>query len=474
MKTICLLAEGSYPYIAGGVSSWINQLISELPDFKFKIISIMPSDEEFNEYRYEIPKNVISIDTIYLQDFKKLSATPKEKKIKLSKDELITLKKFIRFDPSIDWKIFANLIRNIEKIGTIIDFLKSKLFWDLIVEYYKDEFPEEGFNEFYWTVSSMFLFFITVMQHNLPKADIYHAVSTGYPGLLGLIASQSYNKKFILTEHGIYAREREEDIIKAEWVRKKYKKLWIDFFYFISIGAYKNADITISLFSANRNIQLKYGSKEETTIVIPNGVDLKRYNTEKIEHKGFNIGAVVRVVPIKDIKTLIRSFKIVINKLEANDIKLYIMGPYEEDPEYYKECLDLVKFLELEDFVIFTGRINVSEYLKKMDLLVLSSISEAQPLVILEGFASGIPFVSTDVGACKELLYGNEEDNLGQAGIIVPPFSPKEMSEAIIKLYKDRNLLNKMGKIGRKRIEKYYTKESFIKQYRDLYMKIGD
>lgn len=150
------------------------------------------------------------------------------------------------------------------------------------------------------------------------------------------------------------------------------------------------------------------------------------------------------------------------------------MGPYEENLEYYKECVDLVKFLDLENLVIFTGIINVSEYLKKIDLLVLSSISEAQPLVILEGLASEIPFVSTDVGACKELLYGNEQDKLGKAGIIVPPFSPKEMSEAIIKLYKNRELLYKMGKIGRKRIEKYYTKESFIKQYRDLYMKIGN
>ncbi|WP_134112699.1 DUF3492 domain-containing protein [Hypnocyclicus thermotrophus] len=124
MKTICLLAE-SYPYIAGGVSSWINQLISELPEFNFKIISIMPSDKEFTEYKYKIPKNIISIDTFYLQDFKKFSATPKEKKIKLSKQELITLKKFIRFDPSINWKTFSNLIRNIEKNRNQCRFFKK-------------------------------------------------------------------------------------------------------------------------------------------------------------------------------------------------------------------------------------------------------------------------------------------------------------------------------------------------------------
>lgn len=63
------------------------------------------------------------------------------------------------------------------------------------------------------------------------------------------------------------------------------------------------------------------------------------------------------------------------------------MGPWEEDQEYAKECFELVETLGLKD-VVFTGRIDVREYLGRMDMTILTSISEGQPLTILEGFAA--------------------------------------------------------------------------------------
>ena len=104
-----------------------------------------------------------------------------------------------------------------------------------------------------------------------------------------------------------------------------------------------------------------------------------------------------------------------------------------------------------------------------MDVLVLTSISEGQPLVILEGMSCGIPFVSTDVGSCKELLEGKEEDKIGLSGIITPPVSPKETYKAIMKLFNDEDLRMNMRKNGRKRVGKYYTKELFINKYKELY-----
>ncbi len=135
-------------------------------------------------------------------------------------------------------------------------------------------------------------------------------------------------------------------------------------------------------------------------LTIPNGIDTIRFEALKaIEHEGqVNIGAIVRVVPIKDIKTLLQAFRIVKNEVE--NAVLYVMGPYEESKEYYEECLRMVEYLELTD-VHFTGRIDIMKYLGRMDFLALTSISEGQPLAVMEGMAAKKAFVTTNVGACE-------------------------------------------------------------------------
>lgn len=464
---ICILAEGSYPYVQGGVSSWLNQLIGEMKDYKFKVISIMPSREEKLECKYEIPPNVSEIKTLYLNDFFYLDPYKKAREPKLNKEERLEIEKFFRFDKMVDWEMVLKAISDKNKVGDCSEFFKSRFFWEVILRLYKDYYFKEEFNLFFWTVRSMFIPLFNLLQNDIPEADIYHSVSAGYAGIVGLLGKFRYKKPLILTEHGIYAREREEEIIKAKWVTGIYKKFWIEFFYYLSIGVYKKADRVISLFERNRRIQLELGSEEEKTLVIPNGVDLKRFTVEHEESQTFNVGAILRIVPIKDVKTLIRAFKLV--KEDVKNSKLYLIGPYDEDKEYYEECIKLVKNLRLENDVVFTGRVDVKKYIKKLDVLVLTSISEGQPLVVLEGMASGVPIVATDVGACKELLEGRESDDIGPAGIITLPVSPNETYKAILKLYKDERLRKQMGINGRRRVEKYYTKELFIENYRKLY-----
>ena len=178
----------------------------------------------------------------------------------------------------------------------------------------------------------------------------------------------------------------------------------------------------------------------------------------------------LRVVPIKDIKMMIKGFKIAEKNMP--DATLWLIGPTDEDEKYYEECLELVKNLELEEKVIFTGRANVLEYYSFLDLLILTSISEGQPLSILEGLASGIPFIATDVGNCREILL--EKKDIGEAGLIIPPTSYTDLAEAFLKLYKNTEKLNEFSENGKKIVKKYYTKESFIGQYRELYEELGD
>ena len=101
----------------------------------------------------------------------------------------------------------------------------------------------------------------------------------------------------------------------------------------------------------------------------------------------------------------------------------------------------------------------------------LRSPSEGLPLVILEGFAAGIPLVATDVGACRELVYGRApaDQALGSAGIITRVSAPTETADALLHFVHDPGALTKMGLVGRKRVETYYTQRALLERYHNLY-----
>ena len=144
------------------------------------------------------------------------------------------------------------------------------------------------------------------------------------------------------------------------------------------------------------------------------------------------------------------------------------MGPVDEDEVYARECYELVRDLGVKD-VLFTGRINVKDYLGRMDMTILTSISEGQPLTILESFAAGKPVIATDVGNCSALLHGEEGDDLGEAGIITHIMNTQEISDAMVKLALSEELREEMGRVGYERVCRYYRVESMREKYSELY-----
>ena len=78
----------------------------------------------------------------------------------------------------------------------------------------------------------------------------------------------------------------------------------------------------------------------------------------------------------------------------------------------------------------------------------------------------------TDVGCCRELIYGRGDDDLGQAGFIVTPMGRDELANALERMCEDDALRERMGKIGQKRVENYYTQEISMNQYKELYKEV--
>ena len=467
---ICIVAEGCYPYVVGGVSGWINSMIKSFPEHEFVVLSIISDRTTSGKFQYELPDNVSEVYEAYLND-NDWGIKPKEgRRTHLSNKQYKALRSII-FNYEPEWYAIFDLFQ--KTAFSIDDILMGADFLHIVQEYYDKNYSQIVFSDFLWTMRSIYLPLFLVLKTKIPKADVYHCVATGYAGLLGGMAKYMYGCRLIVSEHGIYTREREEELLKASWVGGIYKNIWIEQFRKMSKFAYDRADVVTALYEHASELQIELGCPKDKIEITPNGIDVSRFANlpGKLpgEENDINIGAVVRVTPIKEIKTMIRAFAFA--KKEVPNLKLWIMGPTDEDSEYARECFELVDVMEIKD-VKFTGRVNVTDYLGRMDFTVLTSISEGQPLTILESYAAKKPVIATDVGDCRELIYGDLFDDLGAAGILCHIMNVEEIARAMIELALSKDKREKMGEIGYKRVMKNYKVEMMHEKYEDIYSRL--
>ena len=469
---ICIVAEGCYPYLVGGVSSWVHSMIKQFPDYQFVILAIVANRSFRGKFKYELPENVIEVHELYLEDYDWTGDFGRHHRaIKLKNKEYDALKSLL-LNQNVDWETLIHLFT--EKKFSLNDFLMGEDFFQAVLECYQIRYPEILFSDFLWTMRSMYLPLFHTLQMELPQADLYHCVATGYAGVLGSMAKIKYGCKLWISEHGIYTREREEELIRAKWVEGVYKNIWIEQFRKMSKLAYDQADLVTSLYAHAQELQMELGCPPEKTMITPNGVDEKRFENLKrpdfMEPDKIHIGAILRVTPIKDVKTMLRAFAYA--KERVPNLKLWIMGPTDEDEEYARECFEMVELIGTDD-VEFTGRVNVTDYMAGLDMTILTSISEGQPLTILESYAAHKPVIATDVGNRRGLIYG-EDDDFGAAGILTHIMNVAEIADAMVQLAKKKNLRESMGEVGYKRLMRKYRVEDMKKTYSDIYWKFED
>lgn len=463
---ICMILEGSYPYVFGGVSSWTHQYIQAMPEYEFVLWCIGAKHEDKGKFKFSLPENVVEVHEVFLDDALKLKMDKKTlSHLKLKEEQIAAMRNLFE-GIMLDWDILFELFQD-QQVNPV-SLLMSPAFLNNLIDICNEKFPYISFTEYFHTVRSMLLPEFYLLTQKVPEADIYHATATGYSGLLGSLAKWKKEKPFILTEHGIYTREREEELLRARWVLPYFRKQWIQLFYLFSDCAYQHADKVTALFSRANETQREIGCPKEKLRVIENGVHYENFCNIPLKEANdwIDIGAVVRIAKIKDIKTMIYAFAEV--KAQIPNARLHIMGDV-DDKEYAKECHQLVEQLKVKD-ILFTGVVNVMEYMKKIDFTILTSISEGQPLSVLESFAAGRACVTTDVGCCKELLDGKDE--FKEAGICVPPMYKEGLAQAMVLLCQDDALRLRMGEEGKKRVEKYYTHEISMDKYRKLYQEV--
>ena len=334
-------------------------------------------------------------------------------------------KNYFSYDSFESLVRFLNQLTLIEKEKLLKEALYSEEIFNYINELYSNsDFKNSSYLDFFWSIRSIYLSFLNVLSADIPKAKVYHTVSTGYAGLYASMCKVIYPKsRLMLTEHGIYTRERKMDITIADWADRDYhaynpkksislyKNIWAQAFEQVSSITYHYCDEIISLNQKNNEVQINEGATKEKVFYVRNGVNINQFffkQRKAIDKKSPIIGFLGRVVKVKDVKTFIKAANYVI--AQYSNALFLIAGPTQEDEDYYESCQNLVKAYGLENNVIFEGEVQSSEFLQKIDLMVLTSLSEGQPLVIAEANASGVPCVATDVGGCKEMIDGSNDD----------------------------------------------------------------
>lgn len=498
---VAFILEGTYPYVQGGVSSWVDQIIRGLPDVSFALFFIGSNRDQAQKQMYTLPPNVVHLSEMFLHEkLPEEELTPVEGPADLRADFYDCLEDFYEADgmkERVD--CFWELLERLEALRGAITFgnlLADREAWNIIKASCTRYCPNESFIDFFWTARFLHLpiWRLWMALEKVPKARLIHSASAGYAGLVASICSRQRKVPFLLTEHGIYTKERIAEISQADWIYEgftdeinfheglgKLKQLWIGFFTLQGKLAYETAAKIITLYDGNVTTQIEFGAPPEKTLVIPNGIDpgkfdgireviLGRWNPEP-EKK--YVGFIGRVVPIKDVKTLLRAARVVCEKIP--NVEFLIAGPYAEDMDYFEECQKIVKLLDIEDQVRFLGMQKLMDILPRIDVMVLTSISEGLPLVILEAHAAGLPVVATDVGACRELIFGRlpEDRALGTSGRITKILSPPETATALVSLLQNPDEWRRAGVAGRRRVEDHYTMSSVLEAYRQLYKNHG-
>ncbi len=268
------------------------------------------------------------------------------------------------------------------------------------------------------------------------------------------LVSRRYDIPFVLTYHN--------DLIKESNLSKFIVNVYNNSLNLLILRL-SNLIITPSPYCYHDSKFLKKFKKK--LVWIPPGVDIKRYSSigsSPSIYKDYGlpkdskiilfVGQMGKYHTHKGIDCLINSFGIVKGKI--NNPYLVLVGAGDAISEYKKLC----KKQNITKNTIFTGFVNdetLIRYYKSSNVLVLpsTSISEGFGMTLIEANACGKPVIGTNIGGIPYVIKD------GENGLVVPPKDPNALAEAIFRILSDRELAERLGKTGYKKVIKNFTWE---------------
>jgi glycosyltransferase involved in cell wall biosynthesis len=462
---ILLTTEGTYPSIMGGVSTWCDQLVRGLPDHTFHVLEItgpLPTQPA-----YELPTSVTGLDTLHL--WRRRAAVPPRSRSRQIAGATFDrgLERFLSFARD-DLGAFSAGLLELARLGSredLWDAFDRPAAWQLVRTAMRDLLGEapalaEVAVAVNWLRGTLVpLLFVP------DAADQAHTTSAGLSAIPAWIVAKAHGVPLMLTEHGLYLRERYLSL-STEQNPAAVKLLRARFYRALAMLLYVEADLVVSVSEFNRTWQVELGAPVERTRVVYNGVAPTAFpDAGDAVQEAPTVSWVGRIDPVKDLETLVASFRHV--RAEEPAARLRLFGPVPRGNEsYFERVRTLVQDLDLGANIVFEGPVSpVHRAYHAADVVALSSISEGFPYVAIEAMMCGRPVVATRVGGVGEAV--------GAFGRMVEPRSPREMGGALLELLADGPLRRRLGIGARERALELFTLDRMNDGYRSLYAELG-
>jgi glycosyltransferase involved in cell wall biosynthesis len=467
---IALLAEGTYPYKAGGVSVWCDQLIRGLADHAFTVHAITPGDD--NQVAWDLPDNVVGVRSVPLW-----GAAPAVRPTLRHPSELHAAfaqlsRSLTRSDGDGEFVDALHQLYRLSREMPMAGALRSKRSLETLLGAMQEAAPGGRESEATGPVTvhdaSQVLDHLDHLLRPLyapvPEADLCHASANGLSVLMALGAHWAHQTPLVLSEHGIYLRERYFSYAPDRF-SFAVRSLMLRFYKHLARAGYRIAEIVAPVCDYNRRWQLANGAAPERIRSIYNGVDPERFSVSEEEPEAPTLVWMGRIGPLKDVETLLCAFARVRETLPTARLRMY-GGVHEENQAYFEGCVELRGRLGLDECATFEGQTDsVVEAYHTGHVVVLTSISEGFPYTLIEAMAAGMATVSTDVGGVAEAS--------GDAGLVVPPQDPERFAEACVRLLTDAAYRRSMGTAARARVLDKFTLEQNLAAYGEVYREVA-
>ena len=506
---VAIVMESTYPYLKGGVSAVVHDIITGNPDLTFGIIHITWDSNSPRKDLYGMPDNVAWVRVLYLSmeehqdDF--LRARPRDLRMnrrqrrELSRrllGAMLALAREGRTEPL--WEI----------IGEGLSASRRYPIWAILgtrefMEAYHDMMPDLGMSmtDVFWCLRDFFSLAYAVLAEPVPRASVYHAHTTGYAMLLGVNAAREHGTRVLLTEHNLYVRDTVNTLLERRLdlnvTLTDYRtfdvtgreRMWMAWWLEMGRLCYPYAYASTYLYPRAITEANELGGDSGRAIVIPNGIVTSEFDAsyaarlaaiEEIKKEGadkhlWKLVYIARVVPIKGLLDMIDSVRLMVDR--GLNIHLDVCGPTEHMPSYFEQCLTRIVEQGLESVITIRGTVKVRELLPEFDLFVLPSYNEGLPVVSLETMGAGIPTVSTDVGAVRsvveDLIVTDEGETWDPCGIIIEPGDPAVMADKVQEVISDVELYERLSLNARGRVEAAYDLVKVNASYNKIYRQGG-
>jgi polysaccharide biosynthesis protein PelF len=466
---ITLITEGTYPYHLGGVSVWCDQLVREFPEHQYHIFAMSGTGTE--KCVWELPANVASVDAVPLW-----AATSRQRAGRTLRRQFGPVQQRFLRSLAVE-NAGAGFVHALQELAELAQAgqLSAAMSSQDAVELLLVEDPvcsdrPSGGDQGRLTVADA-VDVLMLLEHFLRplavkprQTDISHAVANGLGALPALAAKWSRGTPFVLTEHGLYLRERYISYHPGT-LSQPARAIILRFFRLLVECAYENADIVAPGSAYNSLWEMAHGTPSGRIRPACNGVDPDAFPVATEDPDVPTLAWIGRVDPLKDVETLLRAFAEV--RAAIPNARLRLFGPTSKGREdYMLSCVNLIDELGLVGAATFEGRVgSVVEAYHAGHVVVLTSISEGLPYTVLEAMASGRPVVATDVGGVGEAV--------GDAGILVPPRNPSAVAAACVRLLNDADERRALGEAARDRVERLFTAKQSFQTYRTTYEQLG-